>query len=252
MGSKYKILDVDISVTNLKDTYQQILQWIEVKRQAYICIAPVSTIVDCRRDPAYRAVVNGAGMVTPDGMPLVWLGRLKGFKNIERTCGSGLMPYVCNQGQDKGLRHFFYGGTPETLLKLSSSLMSRFTSLQIAGTHAPEMQPVGQVEAEKIIEKINRAKPDILWVGLGSPKQDFWMANHRDQLDVPIMVGVGAAFDFLSGMKLQAPKWIQRGGLEWLFRLLCEPRRLWKRYLVGNTLFIYWIIKDYCVRRFHR
>lgn len=240
----FSILDVMVSASNLTTASVQIDQWVGERAKTYVCIAPVSTIVDCRRDPAYRQVINGAGMVTPDGMPLVWLGRLKGHKDIGRTYGPDLLPYVCDAGQDKGWRHFFYGGTSEVLEKLVTRLREQFPGLQLAGCHAPSMQSVGQVESAATLEVIQRARPDILWVGLGSPKQDFWMANHRALLDVPVMVGVGAAFDFLSGTKPQAPRWMRRSGLEWMFRLGCEPRRLWKRYLVGNTLFVYWLIRD--------
>ena len=243
------ILGVNISVTDIHRACAYIEDRIARREKTYICIAPVSTVVDCQRDTEYRRIVNGAGMTTPDGVPLVWLGKLRGEKTIKRTYGPDLMQALCGLSQQRGYRHYFLGGTREKNNLLVEKLKTRFPKLEIAGSYAPPLRPIGEIEEGPVLDQINVANPDVLWVGLGSPKQDYWMRNHREKLDVPIMIGVGAAFDFIAGTKRQAPLWMRRCGLEWLFRLCCEPRRLWKRYLFGNTQFIYFLIKDMMKKR---
>jgi len=238
------LLGVNVSRVNPALAVQQICEWGEKKQRTYVCVAPVSTLVDAQRDPKYMRVVNAAGMVTPDGMPVVWLAQSKGCKDIARTYGPDLLLQVCNQGQDLGLRHFFYGGTEDTLQKLQKKLLEAYPQMLIAGSYAPPFRPEVWPEDKQIIDRINSSAADILWVGLGSPKQDFWMQLHRPLLNTPVIIGAGAAFDFCSGVKPQAPRWMQGCGLEWFFRLCSEPRRLWKRYLVGNSLFLIYLIKD--------
>jgi N-acetylglucosaminyldiphosphoundecaprenol N-acetyl-beta-D-mannosaminyltransferase len=238
------VLGVKISAVNLDFACQTIGQWIDFKQKTYVCVAPVSTIIDCQKDPQYRAIINNAGMTTPDGMPLVWLGKMRGEKAIARTYGPDLMLNLCNFSQQRGYKHYFYGGTLNTIECLSQRLKMKFPQLNIVGSFAPGLLKSGELEKEEVIAKINDASPDIVWVGLGSPKQDYWMHLHRSRLNAPVIIGIGAAFDFVAGIKPQAPRWMQRSGLEWLFRLMCEPRRLWKRYLLGNTQFIYLLIKE--------
>lgn len=244
-----EICNVRVSSVNLKLACQVVDHWVQSRDKTYVCVAPASTIVDCCLDRKYLDIVNQAGMVTPDGMPVVWLGRLKGERQIQRTYGPDLMMALCREGELKGYRHYFYGGTSEVCQLLVEQLKAKFPSLDIVGTFSPSFRSIGAEEPAEIIEKINQANPDILWVGLGSPKQDFWMAQCRGRLNVPVMIGVGAAFDFLSGFKQQAPRWMQKSGLEWLFRLWSEPRRLWKRYLIGNMQFIYFVTKDFFQRK---
>lgn len=248
VDERVDILGVKVSVLTVDSALTAVMEWVKQRRRAYVCVAPVSTLVDCQRDEVYRRIVNGADMVTPDGMPVVWLAKAKGCPHIERTYGPDLMRAVCAR---EGLRHYFYGGTAETLGRLEQRLKKELPGINIVGMHSPPFRPRAEREGEELIRSINAARPDILWVGLGSPKQDFWMALHRPLLDVPVMAGVGAAFDFLAGVKPQAPRWMQRAGLEWLFRLASEPRRLWKRYLVGNTLFIFYVIRDLFKSRVH-
>lgn len=243
--SRVNVLGVKISELNLDLAFQEISRWIGSNKKVYICVAPVSTVVDCQEDNDYRDVVNSAAMVTPDGMPVVWIAKLKGYKGIERVYGPDLMRKICDDGQVKEYRHYFYGGTEETLVQLEKRLRQQYPQINIIGKYSPPFIKQAQLEKQEIIDKINASSADILWVSLGSPKQDFWMALHRDKLNVPVMVGVGAAFDFLAGTKPQAPRWMRQIGLEWLFRFCCEPRRLWKRYLVGNTKFIFYLIKDF-------
>jgi len=235
------LLGVRVSAVSVPLAVQQIDRWIETKSKTYVCVAPVSTLVDCQKNADYKSVVNDAGMVTPDGMPVVWLGKASGSRIMERTYGPDLMLAVTQAGQAKGRRHFWYGGRSETLDLLEKSLKTKFPDLKLVGKYSPSMMSYAQKEAPDVIRMINDSKPDILWVGLGSPKQDFWMSLNRPLLDVPVIIGVGAAFDFLSGQKPQAPRWMQRSGLEWLFRLACEPRRLWRRYLIGNLEFLYYL-----------
>jgi N-acetylglucosaminyldiphosphoundecaprenol N-acetyl-beta-D-mannosaminyltransferase len=239
----YRVLSVRVAATNLHKAANIITRWAREKKRTYVCVAPVSTIVDCEDSPSYRQVVNGAGMTTPDGMPVVWLGKGQRF-DVDRTYGPDLMELLCDVGQTNGQRHFFFGGTDESLEKLLAALRRRFPKLNIAGAYAPPFKQINQLEEQSVLDQINQANADILWVGLGSPKQDFWMRNHRDRLKVPVMIGAGAAFDFLAGTKRQAPRWIQRSGFEWLFRLGTEPRRLWRRYLVGNSKFIAYLARD--------
>ncbi|MEI6437741.1 MAG: WecB/TagA/CpsF family glycosyltransferase [Candidatus Omnitrophota bacterium] len=245
----YRVLDINVSAVNLDLAFALIRDMVASRRKGYVCVAPVSTLVDARCDPRYRTVVNAAAMVTPDGTPVAWLGRSRGFKEVRRTYGPDLMLKVCDEGRPRGLRHFFYGATAEICDKLERNLLDRFPDLIVAGKIAPSYMKVAEPLTAAVINQINTARPDVLWVGLGSPKQDFWMSQNRASLEVPVMVGIGAAFDFHAGVKPQAPRWMQAMALEWLFRLCCEPRRLWKRYLVGNTLFVYWLLKDMVFKR---
>ncbi|MBF0384956.1 MAG: WecB/TagA/CpsF family glycosyltransferase, partial [Candidatus Omnitrophica bacterium] len=231
--NKFELLGVNVSATNLKETVVSVMEAIERKKKIYVCVCPVSTVIDCRDSADYRRIVNNADIVTPDGMPVVISGKIKGFKNISRTYGPDLMLDLCDLSQDKGYRHYFFGGKEDNDKLLVESLRKRFPKLIVAGCFSPGERKLGELEDSAIIEQINTSNCDVLWVGLGSPKQDYWMANHREKLNAPVIIGVGAAFDFLSGAKPQAPLWMQRSGLEWLFRLCREPKRLWRRYLIG-------------------
>lgn len=200
--------------------------------------------MESQRNPAIRKIHNSAGLVTPDGMPLVWLSRLNGYPYVERVYGPDLMAAVCSHSIEKGYRHFFYGGTGVLAERLVESLSQRFPGLQVAGTHSPPFGSLSVEEDRNIVSLINDANPDIIWVGLSTPKQEIWMSEHIDQLGDCILIGVGAAFDFLAGTKKQAPSWMQRTGLEWFFRLCTEPKRLWKRYLINNPYFLLLVISQ--------
>ena len=171
-------------------------------------------------------------------MPLVWLCRAAGYRYVTRVYGPDLMLALCKAGCASGLRHYFYGGAEGVPESLAQSLTRQFPDLQITGTFSPPYRPLSPQEDSAIIDRINQTLPDIVWVGLGTPKQDFWVADHRGKVNAAALIAVGAAFDFHSGRVKQAPLWIQRSGLEWLFRLIQEPRRLWKRYLVDNLIFL--------------
>jgi N-acetylglucosaminyldiphosphoundecaprenol N-acetyl-beta-D-mannosaminyltransferase len=241
---RVKILDLLIDVVTLQTAADRIRTWVLRKEKAYVCVAPVATVVSALDDVNYRQVVNSAGMVTPDGMPVVWAARMRGTKGIERVYGPDLMRTIFADASFGRAKHFFFGATDETLSLLQKQLKTQHSHLQIVGGYAPPFRPNAQREDQAVIDKINQAQPDILWVGLGSPKQDFWMSIHRNLLNATVIIGIGAAFDFLAGVKPQAPRWMQRSGLEWLFRLCCEPRRLWRRYLIGNIRFCWEMGKE--------
>jgi N-acetylglucosaminyldiphosphoundecaprenol N-acetyl-beta-D-mannosaminyltransferase len=192
-------------------------------------------------DEELRHIHNAAGLVTPDGMPLVWLSRLMGFHQVQRVYGPDLMLALCERSALQGYRQFFYGGAPGVAEKLLAQLQTRFPSLQIAGFHSPPFRLLTPEEDAAVIDHINMVKPHILWVGISTPKQERWMADHVGRLNATVLIGVGAAFDFHAGLRKQAPHWMQRSGLEWFFRLLMEPRRLWRRYLLNNPWFL-WLI----------
>lgn len=235
---RVNILGVGISALTMPQAVVQIADWITDQTRRYVSVCTVHTVMECQRDEAMRRAVNGAGLATPDGMPLVWLSRWWGRGQVTRVYGPDLMLALCQCSVERGYRHYFYGGASGVPDLLAESLQQRFPGLQVAGGYSPPFRPLSEQENGGIIARINEANPDIVWVGLGTPKQDLWMAAHRSQLTAPVLIGVGAAFDFHTGRIPQAPRWMQNAGLEWLFRLWQEPHRLWYRYLVYNPLFI--------------
>jgi N-acetylglucosaminyldiphosphoundecaprenol N-acetyl-beta-D-mannosaminyltransferase len=235
---RVNILGVGISAINIDIALDLIETWIAHRESLYICVTPVHSVMECQRDPELRRICNASGMTTPDGMPLVWLCRLNGHRHVDRVYGPDLMLALCERSVTGGYRHFFYGGAEGVSEQLAANLQLRFPGLVIAGTYFPPFRPLTPEEDDQVVGMINETSPDVVWVGLGSPKQERWMAAHVGRVEAPTLIGVGAAFDFLTGRKRQAPRWMQRSGLEWLFRLLTEPRRLWRRYLVNNPLFV--------------
>jgi N-acetylglucosaminyldiphosphoundecaprenol N-acetyl-beta-D-mannosaminyltransferase len=200
--------------------------------------------MESQRDERLRQIHNTAGMVTPDGMPLVWLSRMKGFPHAERVCGPDLMPACCERSVARGHRHFFYGAAPGVPELLAARLQARFPGLIVAGCLSPPFGALAPAEDAEIVSRINASDPDIVWVGLSTPKQERWMADHIGLLSARVLIGVGAAFDFHAGLKRRAPRWMQRSGLEWAFRVYTEPRRLWRRYLINNPLFVWRIMQQ--------
>jgi N-acetylglucosaminyldiphosphoundecaprenol N-acetyl-beta-D-mannosaminyltransferase len=243
------ILGVQVSAINMTGALTTIEQWIARQEHQYVCVTGVHGVMESQRDKEVRRIHNTAGLVTPDGMPLVWLSHLMGFRQVERVYGPDLMLAVCARSAQQGYRQFFYGGAPGVAESLAARLRVRFPGLQIAGVYSPPFRPLNAEEDAAIAERINAAKADILWVGLSTPRQERWMAAYVGRLNVPVLIGVGAAFDFHAGMKRQAPRWIQRSGLEWFFRLAMEPRRLWRRYLINNPWFIWLILLQAVGRR---
>jgi len=244
MTARVDVLGVGVSAIAMADAIQTIAGWIASGEQQYVCITGVHGVMESCRDPALRAVHNAAGLVTPDGMPLVWLGRARGYSQMRRVYGPDLMLALAGWSVARGVRHYFYGGAEGVADTLAVRLQHRYPGLVIAGTFSPPFRSLVPDEDEAIVQRINAAEPDIVWVGMSTPKQERWMHAHRDRVKAPVMIGVGAAFDFLAGLKRQAPRWMQRSGLEWSFRLATEPRRLWKRYLVNNPWFVWEIFRQ--------
>jgi N-acetylglucosaminyldiphosphoundecaprenol N-acetyl-beta-D-mannosaminyltransferase len=235
---RVNILGVGISAINLLEAIEAVEGWIARRERHYVNVCTVQTVMECRRHARLRRIVNESGLSTPDGMPLVWLSHLHGYPDAGRVYGPDLLLALCERSATTGHRHFFYGGAPGIADRLADRLRKRFPGLIVAGTYTPPFRAVDAEEDRVVLETIDAAAPDIVWVGLGTPKQDYWVARHRDRLSAAALIAVGAAFDFHSGALKQAPKWMQRSGLEWLFRLSQEPRRLAFRYLVYNPLFI--------------
>lgn len=231
MTPRVDVLGVTVSAVDLSTATTTIADWIEEGRRDYVCVTGVHGVIECQRDPALKAIHNAAGMVTPDGMPLVWCGRLAGATWMQRVYGPDLMLNVCRESQARGWRHFFYGAGEGVADELAANLRSRFPQIEIVGTHSPPFRELDDDEAKAAASMINSTRPDVVWVGLSTPKQERWMSRFRDMLDAPVLIGVGAAFDMHAGRVAQAPRWMQKSGLEWLFRLSVEPRRLWRRYL---------------------
>ncbi|MGE0294530.1 MAG: WecB/TagA/CpsF family glycosyltransferase [Hyphomonadaceae bacterium] len=229
--ARTNILGVGVSAVNMPMAIAEIDSLIAARKPGYVCVRDAHGIIQCQDDEALRLIHNRASLVTPDGMPLVWLSRWQGKKHVSRVYGPDLMLALCEHSISRGYRHFFFGGAPCVPNQLAAALSARFPGLIVAGTYSPPFRPLSEIEDRALVERLNAARPDIVWVGLSTPKQEHWMAAHRDRIEAPIMIGVGAAFDFHAGIKAQAPRWIQRSGLEWLFRLLSEPRRLGRRYL---------------------
>jgi len=238
MFQRFNVLGVGVCAINMNMALDIIHQWISEKKPNYVTITGVHGVIECQFDDDLRRIHNDAGMVTPDGMPMVWLGRKKGFEFMDRVYGPDLMLAVCETSQTTGYRHFFYGGNDGVPELLRDKLVERYPGLQVVGTYSPPFRPLIDEEQAAAIDMINDADPDIVWVGLSTPKQERWMAAHVGRLRASALIGVGAAFDFHAGLKMQAPRWVQRSGLEWLFRLISEPRRLWRRYLKNNSLFL--------------
>lgn len=232
------VLGVGVSAINMAIAVAAIEGWIARRERHYVTITGVHGIMECQDDAELRAIHNRAGLVTPDGMPLVWLSWLNGRAHVDRVYGPDLMLALCERSCERGYRHFFYGGNDGVAAQLRDRLVARYPSLKVAGIYTPPFRPLTKEEDEAVIARINASGADLVWVGLSTPKQERWMAAHLGRVHATAMIGVGAAFDFHAGLKPQAPHWMQRAGLEWLFRTVCEPRRLGTRYLKNNPRFL--------------
>ena len=237
-GNRVNVLGVGISVLNLRTAVAAMADAVAAGRKGYICVTGVHGVMEAQEDANFKDILNKSFLCTPDGMPMVWAGKLNGRKEMSRVYGPDLMLEVCAWSESSGCRHFFYGGAEGVADILVEKLRARFPKLQVAGTYTPPFRALEAGEERALQAMIRKAKPDILWVGLSTPKQERFMAEYLPKLEVTLMVGVGAAFDFHSGRIKQAPYWMQRSGLEWFYRLCNEPRRLAKRYLRNNPLFV--------------
>jgi N-acetylglucosaminyldiphosphoundecaprenol N-acetyl-beta-D-mannosaminyltransferase len=223
--------------------YDRTMDWIDAavaaEARGYVCVAAVHTVMACREDPELRSAVLASSLTVPDGQPLVWAMNALGHDLPSRVYGPELMARYCERAALTGARLFLYGGRNQgALVQLALNLRTRYPGLQIVGGYSPPFRPLTDEESEAVAGEINRSQADVVWVGIGVPKQEKWMAAMRDRLTAPVLVGVGAAFDFHAGLVAQAPDWMQSLGLEWVYRLYREPRRLWRRYLRYNPRFI--------------
>ena len=232
------VLGVGVSAINMDMIRQMIGEWVERHESHYVCVATVHCIMEAQKSDLLKRIYNNASMVTPDGMPLVWMNHLAGQDHVGRVYGPNLMLALCGDSPKHGYRHFLYGGADGVPEKLRDTLEPKFPGIEIVGVYSPPFRSLTPEEDQEVVEMIKASQANVIWIGLGAPKQDVWMAEHIDRLPGTVMLGVGAAFDFHIGRKLQAPHWMQRMGLEWFFRLVTEPKRLWYRYLVYNPLFI--------------
>ncbi len=231
------ILNMKVSFTSYSHASDLVYEWASRHLSRYVCVAPVSTVMETYDSDLVRRVINAADLVTPDGMAVVWGLKLLGHKQTTRVYGPDLTLMLLGMAASANIPVGFYGGAPQVLDRLCEVASERFPNLRITYACSPPFRALTVEEDELVVTQIGAAEPRILFIGIGSPKQECWMAEHRGRVQC-VMVGVGAAFDFLAGMKPQAPRWMMRSGMEWLFRLVTEPRRLWKRYLKQNPRFV--------------
>lgn len=238
------VLGVKISCIDRPMAVETIAQWIARREQHYVCVSGVHGVMEAQGDPDLLRIHNESGLTTPDGMPLVWCAHRAGAEHVTRVYGPDLMLDVCERGAREGWRMFFYGGADGVAQSLADTMAARFPGLVAVGAYSPPFRPLSDDEIAAECEMINAARPDIVWVGLSTPKQERWMASRKGRLEAPVMVGVGAAFDFHTGRVRQAPRLVQKLGLEWFFRMCMEPKRLWKRYFNMVPRFLAKIVRN--------
>jgi N-acetylglucosaminyldiphosphoundecaprenol N-acetyl-beta-D-mannosaminyltransferase len=245
-----EVLGVPLALTDYERTMDWIDATIATGGRGYVCVAAVHTVMVCQEDPELRAAVLGSDLTVPDGQPLVWAMNALGHDLTHRVYGPELMARYCERAASTGAKIYLYGGRNQgALVQLALNLRTRFPGLQIVGGYAPPFRELGEDEHAAVVEDINRSGAQVVWVGIGVPKQEKWMAAMRERLDAPVLVGVGAAFDFHAGLVPQAPEWMQSAGLEWAYRLAHEPGRLWRRYLRYNPRFVTGFARQYARHR---
>lgn len=232
------MLGIGVHALDMHRAVQMIADAVQKHTPGYVCATSVHGVMEAQRDPALRKVLSNAFLVVPDGMPTVWIGRLQSLRQMRRVFGPDLMLAVFGDPALRTCSHFFYGGNNGVAQELQTALLQRFPHAHIVGTYTPPFRPLNESEANDLIGLIRQLRPDIVWVGLSTPKQERFMAEYLPRLDATLMIGVGAAFDYHTGKLKDSPRWMKQLGLQWLHRLLQEPRRLWKRYLVNNPLFL--------------
>jgi N-acetylglucosaminyldiphosphoundecaprenol N-acetyl-beta-D-mannosaminyltransferase len=243
-NSHVDILGVRISAVNLSKAVERAETAICSGKSGYICVTGVHGVMEAQRDPQFRKILNNAIINAPDGMPISWVGWMTGFRMMDRVYGPDFMLALCESSLKHGYRHFLLGGKPGVARALQTTLQSRFPWLNVVGTYTPPFRALTSEEEEVLLGLVHRAKPDIIWVGLSTPKQEKFMATYSDRLGAPLMVGVGAAFDIHTGESHDAPNWVKRSGLQWLHRLAQEPARLAPRYLQNNPRFLFLITRQ--------
>ncbi|MCP4058033.1 WecB/TagA/CpsF family glycosyltransferase [Pseudoalteromonas sp.] len=249
MRAEQYILRMRTNVTSKKEVIELIKKNVSEKRGSYICVSNVHMCMETFDNPDFKTIVNQADLVIPDGRPLFWVQRLIGHKDASQIRGQDITEEVCRLSDVGELTIGFYGGADDTVLsKLGNNLKQKYPNIKIAYQFSPPFRPLNCSENKDVIKEINDSNVDVLFVGIGCPKQERWMAANRNNVNA-VMLGVGAVFDFISGTKTHAPHWVQEIGLEWLYRLCCEPKRLWKRYLKQNPRFIWHVFCQVCLRK---
>lgn len=236
----FTLLGIRIAATDMADAVKTVRQWVaDGEPGRMVTFTTVHMVVESLNHPEFASVLARMDRNFPDGMPVVWAGRRAGKARMGRICGPEFMPAFCAASCGDGTRHFFYGGADGVAQRVADELTVRHPGMQVAGVYSPRFGEIPPEEDEQIIQMINRTQPDVIWVCLGCPKQEFWMASHRHRLNAKVLLSVGLAFDIVAGSKKRAPRAMRIAGLEWLYRLCQEPKRLWRRYTVYNTKFIY-------------
>jgi N-acetylglucosaminyldiphosphoundecaprenol N-acetyl-beta-D-mannosaminyltransferase len=235
---RVNILGVGVTPVNLPQTIEILERWRAEGRREYVLCTSVHGLVEAQADPEIKTALNRSGLTTEDGMPLVWWCQRSGYPSAGRVSGTDLLLAMCERAAQNGHRHYFYGGSPSVVEALVSNLQQRFPDFVVAGYKSPPYRSLTPEEDAADVQAINDTRSDFVWIGLGMPKQDKWIVQHVGKIEAAALLGVGAAFDFVAGTKQRAPLWMQRSGLEWLFRLATEPRRLAHRYIVYNSIFI--------------
>lgn len=245
------VLGVGVHATDLQEAVSTSDRLLQDGRRGYICLTGVHGVMESRRNPALRRILNQALLCLPDGMPMVWVGRAQGHRNMGRVYGPDFMLELCRLSVARGYRHFLYGGNEGVAGRLRDRLEKLVPGIQIAGTYTPPFRPLSPKEECELRAAVAQQRPEILWVGLSTPKQEQFMDRYFGELDVPLMAGVGAAFDIHAGLMPDSPDWVKACGLQWLDRLRKEPRRLWRRYLTNNPTFVWDIALQMAgIRRF--
>jgi N-acetylglucosaminyldiphosphoundecaprenol N-acetyl-beta-D-mannosaminyltransferase len=238
------VLGVKVSALNLDLAVDLAERWIATRDPGYICVTGVHGVMEAQSDPELRSILNHAVINTADGMPMTWVGRLQGFKQMDRVFGPDFMTAMCRRSVERGYRNFLYGGKPGVAELLSDTLQEKFPGLHVVGTYTPPFRSLTAEEERKVVARVRESRPDIVWVGLSTPKQERFMARFVDCFRVPLLVGVGAAFDYHTGGIRDCSLWIKRAGLQWLHRLIQDPARLWKRYLRNNPAFLWHVARQ--------
>ena len=243
-GMRFSVLGVRVNITNLHAAVEAADKLIQRGEQGYVCVTGVHGVMESQSDPDLLDIHNGSFMTVPDGTPLVWLGKLSGFRDIGRVYGPDFMIGLCQRAAERGYRVFLYGGAAGVAEDLKGVLEEKCSGLKVVGTYTPPFRPLNDDEEAQLVELLTECQPDIVWIGLSTPKQERFMAKYLPLLDTRLMVGVGAAFDIHTGRISDSPAWVKVCGLQWFHRLLQEPRRLWRRYLFNNPRFLYYVGRD--------
>ena len=241
--ARVDVLGIGVSVVDLDAALAAMERWICRREQHYVCVTGVHGVMESQRDADLLRIHNESGLTVADGMPMLWAGRYARAVGMGRIRGQDLLPALCELAVQRNWRSYFYGGGPHVAETLVEHLQSRFPGFQCAGWHTPPFRSLSKQEDDDVVRKINAARPDLIWVGLSTPKQEMWMAQHIHRMNAQVLIGVGAAFDVHAGLARQAPLWVQRSGFEWLYRLRHDPARLWRRYLQNNPRFVAAVVR---------